>query len=109
MKKRNLLWGVLVGFINGFFSSGGGVIAVMVLKKAFRLDEKKAHATSIMIILPLTICGIIVYSLSGHTDVPLAIKVGAGSVLGALLGAMLLSKLSSRYIRIVLLVFYRES
>ena len=52
MKKKALLWGVPIGFINGFFASGGGIIAVLILQKFFSLEEKKAHATSIMIILP---------------------------------------------------------
>lgn len=100
MKKRGLLWGSIVGFANGFFASGGGIIAVLVLKKFFSLDEKKAHATSIAIILPLTLAGLIVYTVKGFSDMSVILRTGAGSAAGALLGAMLLSKLPSNYIRI---------
>lgn len=100
MKKRGLLWGSLVGFTNGFFASGGGIIAVMILKKVFSLEEKRAHATSIMIILPLTLSGVIVYTISGHSDLSVIIKAATGAALGAVLGAMLLSKLPPKYIRI---------
>ena len=72
MKKKRLLWGIPIGFINGFFASGGGIVAVLILQKFFRLDEKKAHATSIMIILPLTVAGVAVYSLAGFSDTPLS-------------------------------------
>ena len=100
MKKKGLLWGIPIGFINGFFASGGGIIAVLILQKFFSLDEKKAHATSIMIILPLTIAGVAVYTVKGFSDMSVILKAAGGSALGALLGAKLLSKLSGRFIRI---------
>lgn len=99
MKKKGLLSGVVVGFLNGFFASGGGIAAVMVLKNIFKLDETKSHATSIFIILPLTVAGIIVYTIGGHADIPLIIKTASGASLGALLGATLLSKIPPHYIR----------
>ena len=99
MKKKGLLWGTVVGFLNGFFASGGGIVAVLLLEKKFHLEEAKSHATSIMIILPLTLSGIIVYSLGGYADIPVIIKTASGASLGALLGATLLSKLPPQYIR----------
>lgn len=101
MKKRGLLWGAVVGFTNGFFASGGGIVAVMVLKKFFSLKEATAHATSIMIILPLTLCGMFVYSAAGFSDFSAIIKASSGAAIGSLVGAMLLSKLPSKYIRIL--------
>ena len=100
MKKKGLVWGIPIGFINGFFASGGGIIAVLVLQKFFSLEEKKAHATSIIIILPLTLAGVLIYSMAGFSDMPVIIKAAAGAALGALVGAKLLSKLSGRFIRI---------
>ena len=100
MKKKSLLWGIPIGFINGFFASGGGIVAVLVLQKFFSLNEKKAHATSIMIILPLTIAGVAVYTIAGYSDVPVILKAASGAAIGALLGAKLLSRLSGRFIRI---------
>lgn len=100
MKKKGLLWGIPIGFINGFFASGGGIIAVLILQKFFSLEEKKAHATSIIIILPLTLAGVLIYSLAGFSDVPVIIKAASGAALGALVGAKLLSRLSGKFIRI---------
>lgn len=99
MKKQGLLWGSLVGFLNGFFASGGGIVAVLILKKFFSLEEKKAHATSISIILPLTLAGVFVYTGGGYSDVPVIIKASAGASVGALVGALVLSKLPPDYIR----------
>ena len=100
MKKKGLLWGIPIGFINGFFASGGGIIAVLILQKFFSLDEKKAHATSIMIILPLTVAGVFVYTMAGFADMGNIVKAAGGATLGALLGAKLLSRLSGKFIRI---------
>ena len=100
MKKKGLLWGIPIGFINGFFASGGGIIAVLILQRFFSLEEKKAHATSIIIILPLTLAGVLIYSMAGFSDMPVIIKAAAGAALGAFVGAKLLSRLSGRFIRI---------
>ena len=100
MKKASLLWGIPIGFINGFFASGGGIVAVLILQKFFNLDEKKAHATSIMIILPLTIAGTIVYSKAAPVKFSVVMLCAAMTTLGAILGAKLLSRLSGRLIRI---------
>ncbi|MBQ3022770.1 MAG: sulfite exporter TauE/SafE family protein [Clostridia bacterium] len=100
MKKKSLLWGIPIGFINGFFASGGGIIAVLVLQKFFALDEKKAHATSIMIILPLTVAGTIIYSMSAPVKASVIFGSAAAATVGALLGAKLLSRLSGKFIRI---------
>lgn len=100
MKKRGFLWGIPIGFINGFFASGGGIVAVLILEKLFKFDEKKSHATSIAIILPLTLAGIFVYTARGFADSKIILNSAIGSMLGALLGAQILSKLPSDYIKI---------
>ncbi len=100
MKKKGLLWGTVVGFLNGFFASGGGIVAVLILKSFFKVDETKSHATSLAIILPLTIAGLVVYTVGGYSDMSVIIKTAVGASLGALLGAKLLSKLPPDYIRL---------
>ena len=99
MNKKSLLWGAPIGFINGFFASGGGIVAVLILQKFFSLDEKKAHATSIMIILPLTVAGMVIYSMSSPIKPSIVVESAIFSTVGALLGAKLLSRLSGRFIR----------
>ncbi len=98
--KKSFLWGIPIGFINGFFASGGGIIAVLVLQKFFDLDEKKAHATSIMIILPLTLAGTIIYTMTAPVKFSVTATCAVAATVGALLGAKLLSRLSGRFIRI---------
>lgn len=99
MKIKKLLFGAIIGLVNGFFSSGGGIIAVLVLKKLLNLDEKKAHATAIAVILPLTICSLFVYHSFGYTNLRLTFLCSIGGIAGAFIGAKLLTKLKKEYIR----------
>ena len=52
--------GIITGLANGLFGSGGGIIAVPMLKKS-GLSTKEAHATSIALTLPLSIVSSIFY------------------------------------------------
>ncbi len=96
----SLLYGALIGAINGFFASGGGIAAVLILEKFMRLEAKKAHATAIAIILPLSLASLIVYGVKGYIDWPLIIKASVGGTVGAVVGARLLNKLPKKYIKI---------
>lgn len=91
--------GLLCGLINGILGSGGGVIAVLLLTHLFKIENKIAHATSILVILPLCIISSFIIAKNGFIDFSLIIKVGAGSVVGGILGAKLLCKLSNKAIR----------
>ena len=99
MKIKKYLIGALVGIVNGFFASGGGIVAVLALENLLRIEPKKSHATAIAIILPLAISGITVYTKSGFLDTGLTVKTAIGGAVGAVIGAKLLSRLPKKYIR----------
>lgn len=108
-KKRNFLKtasiGVCVGFCNGLFGSGGGIIAVPAMEKLLGLEEHKSHATAIAVILPLTVISLIPYIFKGFFDFPLAWQTSAGGVLGGAVGAVLLKKIPSAVLRKVFGIF----
>ena len=97
-KLKKFFIGSLVGFINGFFASGGGIVAVLSLKKFMKLEEKKAHATAIAVILPLSLASIVVYTHGGFGNFPYIVKASIGGIIGAFVGAKLLNKLKKEYI-----------
>ena len=102
--KKILLFiatGCLTGIVNGLFGGGGGMIVVPMLVKFFGFKAKKAHATAILIILPLCIISGLLYSLFGKTDFGLLLPVAIGVVGGGVVGALLLSKLSAKWVVIV--------
>ena len=92
------LWGIVIGLLNGLFGSGGGVAAVLVLKKAFGLETHKTHASAIMVIAPLSAASLLFYLQKGSFPWNLSLWVSLGGVAGGILGARLLAKLSSRTI-----------
>ncbi len=96
----SFLYGALIGAVNGFFASGGGIAAVLILEKFVKIETKKAHATAIAIILPLSLASLAVYGVKGYIDWPLIIKASVGGTAGAAAGARLLDRLPKKYIKI---------
>lgn len=59
------------------------------------VDTKKAHATSIAIMLPLSIVSALVYMRRGSLDIKTAAMYIPGGLIGVLAGSLLLKKISS--------------
>ncbi len=101
MKKKkaikNLFFGAIIGFFNGLLGAGGGMIAVPVLKKQMQLKE--AHATSISIILPMSIASAVSYILNKSVKISDAIPYLWSGFLGAVLGIYLLKKVKPAFIK----------
>lgn len=96
-----LIGGVFIGFINGFFGVGGGMVAVPFMTHLLGEQDKKAHATAILIILPLSIVSGVVYIAQGAVEWDTLIKVTIGIILGGILGAFLLNKMNNKLIAII--------
>ena len=104
-EKKNLILsivsGILVGFINGFFGGGGGMIVVPLFIFLLELEEKTAHASSIFVILPLSITSAIIYITKGSVNLVNLSVVSIGVIAGGILGSILLKKLNNVVIRII--------
>lgn len=97
MKKKfivSAIIGSITGFLNGLFGSGGGTIVVPCLEKFLAVEEHKAHATAIAIILPLCIVSAIIYLKSGNIKWLDVIAISIGGMVGGFIGARLLNKIS---------------
>lgn len=103
--KKSMLIGILSGFLNGLFGSGGGTVFVPASEKFMHLEEKKAHATAIALILPLTILSAFIYIPKTEVPWKMVIFLIAGGLLGGYLGASLLNRLSGKIIHIVFGIF----
>ncbi|MCL2376330.1 MAG: TSUP family transporter [Defluviitaleaceae bacterium] len=93
MKK--FFTGLLCGIFNGLLGAGGGVVAVLSLRKFLGVDAHKSHATAVAIILPLTIVSAVIYLGGINIDIATAAWVTAGGVIGGVIGAKLLKKISA--------------
>jgi len=92
------LGGTAVGFINGFFGGGGGMLGVPLLNKGLKESTKTSHATAILVILPITIVSSIFYGLHGYFNLQQTLAVGAGVFIGGIVGAKLLKKLPANIV-----------
>ena len=89
------------GVINGLFGGGAGMLIVPILEKVMKLKTKNAHATAVLIVLPLCIFSVIAYIITDKFDFENGVWVVVGVVLGGVLGAVLLKKLNAKIIRFI--------
>ncbi len=90
--------GTLCGFLNGFFGSGGGVVAVPILEKE-DCEPNEAHATSVALIFILSLVTAMFYGFSGNLDFQAAWKFIPWGVLGAISGAIFLKKIKAMWLK----------
>ncbi len=88
--SKNLFFGGITGLLNGLLGAGGGMIAVPVLRK--QMEIKESHATSIAIILPMSIASSISYILKGSVKISEALPYIPGGLIGAFVGIMLMKR-----------------
>ena len=97
-KKQVVAAGIVSGFLNGLFGSGGGVLAVMFLRKIIG-DERKAHASATLMILIMSIVSFVLYACGGSVDFKQGFAFMPGGVLGAVAGAVFLKNIKGDVLR----------
>ncbi len=86
--------GAAAGAVNGIFGGGGGMIVVPLLAAAGGKPPLVAHATAILVILPVCLASAAVYLLGGRFDTDLFLAVSLGVLPGGVLGARFLNTIS---------------
>ena len=99
-KIRLIVCGGVVGTANSVFGGGGGMIAVPMLSKT-GLQEKRAHATAILVILPVSLLSFLLYAIKGIYDFSVLIPTALGVTAGGFLGAKLLGHLPTKAVNLV--------
>ncbi len=99
-KFKYAILGFVSGILNGLFGAGGGVVVVPLLEK-FGIQSKKAHATSIAIILPASLISAALYFINGNLDLLAAAAYLPTGLLGAGVGAMLLKKITVKWLKLL--------
>ncbi|MCQ2555751.1 MAG: sulfite exporter TauE/SafE family protein [Clostridia bacterium] len=109
MKKINkfniILFGAIIGLVNGFFGGGGGMIVVPMLTKMFNMEQKKAQATALFVILPISLLSTIVYMCYNSINFATGWPVIVGIVAGGAFGAGLLNKLRNNVVKGIFIFF----
>ncbi len=100
-----LLLGAATGLLSGLFGIGGGVVLVPLLTLLLRFPQRLAAGTSVAAILPAAVVGGIGYALQGNVDWIAAACLAAGIIGGAQLGAYLLSRVPTAFLRWMFMAF----
>ncbi len=96
--KKLYLAGLITGIVNGLFGAGGGIIAVVCLMRLADMEERKAHATALVVMLPLTVISVTLYLLRGAINWAPVPWVALGLLPGSFLGAKLLGRLQKKWL-----------
>ena len=99
--RKEALIGLLCGFLNGMFGSGGGIVVVPLMEKILHLSPIKSHPTTILAILIISLSSSVFYVSKGYFDLGLWFYVSVGGILGGVVGAKLLSKIPKKWLKIV--------
>ena len=91
--------GGLAGIANGFFGGGGGMVLVPLLTRRCGLDQRRAFATSVAVILPLSLVSAAVYWFRGGLDVSAAWPYLLGGAVGGLLAGKIFHRVPLVWVR----------
>jgi uncharacterized membrane protein YfcA len=96
-----LMW--IAGVVSGLLGIGSGVLKVLAMDAAMRLPIKVSSATSNFMIGVTAAASAGIYLARGDVDATIAAPVALGVLTGAMVGARLLGRISSRSVRLVFL------
>lgn len=92
---------IFVGIINGIFGGGGGMLCVPLLKILLDLNDKQAHATTVLVMAIISIPTLIVYITVQSFSLVNAIFLTLGVFIGGIIGSKILNKISNQALNII--------
>ena len=92
-----------IAIYGGYFGGGIGFLMLAALTMA-GLAVRRAGATKNALAATMNASAVLIFALSPEVDWLLALAVGAGAVLGGLLGAWALHRVNERLLRIVIVL-----
>ncbi|MBE6661865.1 MAG: hypothetical protein E7606_01135 [Ruminococcaceae bacterium] len=101
-RRLLLLGGLAAGFLNGLLGAGGGIVIVWILEKVLRdstHDARDVFANALAVMLPISAMSTVSYAISGGLPEGNISRFLLPAVLGGLLGAFLLDRISTRSVK----------
>ncbi len=99
------LAGAAAGAVNGCFGGGGGMVLVPALKGWCGVEQRRAFANCVAVILPLCVLSAAVYWWRGGIDLGVAWPYLLGGLIGGFLGGRLFGKVPVVWLRRIFAVF----
>jgi uncharacterized membrane protein YfcA len=94
---KNIAMGLVIGIVNGFFGSAGGIVAVESMERE-DMEDKKAHATALFVIFPISVLSAFLYIKAGYFLWDAVLYTGIGATVGGIIGAVALKKLNTLFV-----------
>ena len=80
--------GLAAGFLAGLLGIGGGVVLVPAMVLILAFDQHVAQGTSLVVMIPAALTGSYTHHRNGRLVLRDAAWLGAGGILGAVLGSV---------------------
>lgn len=93
--------GLVGGVVNGMFGAGAGLLLVPMIEMFGKVEEKKAHATTLACVMVMCVVSSIVFIVNKQVDYKLTMWCLIGSIIGAVAGTFLLQKLKNKIINLI--------
>ena len=94
-----MLAGAAAGAVNGFFGGGGGSVLVPLLTRRCGMDQRRAFATAVAVILPLCVLSAGIYLVRGGLDGSAALPYILGGTAGGWLGGRIFGGVRVEWLR----------
>lgn len=92
---------LLTGVANGLFGGGGGMLAVPAYTLIQGMEPKRAHATAVAAILPLSAVSAVIYIIGGNFNPDFGYYVCGAVIIGGIAGSVILKKISSSLLEFI--------
>lgn len=99
MRVRIAATGLVGGVVSGLTGLGGGTVLVPMLTTFLGLPQRRAHATSLAIVIFVAIGAGLLYVARDEVDWTLVIAISIGGAVGAQGGAVALQRVPERWLR----------
>lgn len=104
-KLKCIATGLLSGLPNGFFGAGGGMILVPLFCRWIKLPEREAFATSVSVILPMSIVSAVIYLMRADFKFIEALPYLLGGLVGGVIAGFVFKKVPTGLLRKALGIF----
>jgi Predicted permeases len=98
-RKKYAFIGILSGLANGLFGSGGGLFLVPFFTRHLKMEDRKAFATSIAVILPLSLISAFIYFQQNELDIQSAFPYLIGGAVGGFISSRTFNKIPTVFLK----------
>lgn len=105
MFLKFIIIGLLAGLANGLFGAGGGLFIVPLLIHWCKIEERNAFASSVAIILPISLVSAFIYFKHGYLNIFTALPYVIGGALGGFISGRFFKNINMLWLRRIFAIF----